>query len=64
MHNLAAAYEAATKFSEAEKLYLDVVAAKRRVLGAGHALTVATVVRLARMYRLLRRYDDAEKQLL
>jgi hypothetical protein len=40
------------------------VAAKRRVLGAGHALTVATVVCLASLYRLLRRYEDAEKRLL
>jgi Tetratricopeptide repeat len=54
----------ATKYSEAERLYLEVAAAKRRVLGAGHGLTVATVVRLANMYRVLKRYDDAERQLL
>ena len=63
MHNLATIYDKLGRYEAAEPIYLTTLAAKRRVLGPVHGVTVKTVLRLAEMYQKQQRFADAESQL-
>jgi tetratricopeptide (TPR) repeat protein len=49
-HNLATIYEKLGRYGEAETMYRRALEGKRRVLGAEHPYTIATVRALAAMY--------------
>jgi tetratricopeptide (TPR) repeat protein len=59
MNNLAAVLQRRGKAVEAEKLFVRVLAAQRRLLGDAHAEVLRTANNLAILYEDLQRFEDA-----
>jgi hypothetical protein len=60
MGNLAVSYELQGDFGRAERLYLDVIAGQRRILGETHRSTSRTRLNLVAMRIKQGRYAEAE----
>ena len=61
MAELAATYYYLGKYTEAEKLEIQALDARNRILGVEHPDTIIAMVDLASTYRSLRKYTEAEK---
>ena len=61
MANLAATYQSLGKYTEAEKLQIQVLDAQNRILGMEHPHTILAMTKLAITYRSLARHTEAEK---
>ncbi|KIJ93511.1 hypothetical protein K443DRAFT_12820 [Laccaria amethystina LaAM-08-1] len=61
MANLAATYSNLGKYKEAEKLEIQVLDARRRILGVQHPHTILAMENLAATLRSLRKYKEAEE---
>jgi hypothetical protein len=64
MNNLASTLLQENRYAEADKLYAEVLQAKRRVLGPEHPDTLLSMGNLASALRGEQRYAEAEKLLL
>ena len=61
MANLAVTYRKLGKYTEAEKLEIEVLDARNRILAAEHPDTIKAMRNLALTYYKLRKYTEAEK---
>jgi tetratricopeptide (TPR) repeat protein len=61
MANLASTYQNLGKYTEAEKLEMQVLDARNRILGVEHPDTITAMANLASTYRNLGKYTEAEK---
>jgi tetratricopeptide (TPR) repeat protein len=61
MAELATTYHDQGRYDEAEKIYVDVLALRREVLGEMHPDAIRSVAHLAATYYVQGRYDEAEK---
>ena len=61
MANLAATYRNFGKYTEAEKLEIQVLDARNRILGVEHPVTIHAMADLAATYQCLGKYTDAEQ---
>ena len=61
MANLAATYHNLGKYKDAEKLGIQVLDSRNRILGVEHPDTMNAIVDLASTYRSLGKYTEAEK---
>ena len=60
LNNLAALYQAQSKYAKAEPLYLRALAIKEKALGAEHPDLVRSLNNLAALYRAQDKYKEAE----
>jgi tetratricopeptide (TPR) repeat protein len=61
MGNLAITYESLGKYADAEKLQIQVLDMRSRLLGEEHPDTISAMNNLANTYESLEKYEDAEK---
>ena len=61
MANLATTYQKQGRWNEAEKLFVQVMDMRKKLLGAEHPDTISSMANLARTYQKQRRWNEAEK---
>ncbi|KIJ93731.1 hypothetical protein K443DRAFT_12658 [Laccaria amethystina LaAM-08-1] len=61
MANLAATYQNLGKYTEAERMEIQVLDARNRILGVEHPETIKALSQLAETYQNLGKYTEAEK---
>ena len=61
MANVAATYHSLGKYTESEKLGIQVLDARNKILGVQHPHTIQAMESLAATLRSLRKYKEAEK---